>query len=256
MSGRADVFSELLVGAVANRAARAEVLDLRVGPFWTVVHTTVGCGVASTMARAARPGRGTPVEAAGNLLQLGTAGLAGLLRSGSVVEAAVGLATVNALLGAPVENAAETNAEAIIGTRGAGRRVAVIGHFPFVDRLRPRCGELWVFERGPNAREGDLGATDMGRLLPTADVVAITGTTLINHTLGGILALVREDALTLMLGPSTPMTPAMFGHGLDMLCGTVVTDPEGALRAAGQGAVTYQIRGVRRLVIAREGVLG
>jgi hypothetical protein len=37
-------------------------------------------------------------------------------------------------------------------------------------------------------------------LVPQADVVAITGTALINHTLDGLLALCRSDALVMVLG--------------------------------------------------------
>jgi uncharacterized protein (DUF4213/DUF364 family) len=84
-------------------------------------------------------------------------------------------------------------------------------------------------------------------LLPQADVVAVTSTTIINRTLPGILGRVRPDAFVLLLGPSTPLAPRLFGLGVDLLCGTVVVDPEAVLRAVEQGAVTGQITGVRRV---------
>jgi hypothetical protein len=92
----------------------------------------------------------------------------------------------------------------------------------------------------------------MVQLLPQADVVAVTATTLLNRTLPGILAGVRSDAFVMLLGPSTPLTPALFRFGFDVLCGTVVDEPETVLRAVEQGAVTSQITGVRRVCLWKE----
>ena len=80
-----------------------------------------------------------------------------------------------------------------------------------------------------------------------ADVVAVTATALLNRTLPSILEPVRADAFVMMLGPSTPLTPALFDFGFDILCGTVIEDPEKVVRAVEQGAVTSQITGVRRV---------
>ena len=70
----------------------AEVLDVRVGPYWTIVKSSVGAGMASTMAGSFDRQVGVPVEAAGGLLDLEMGALLQLLRSSSVPEAAVGLA--------------------------------------------------------------------------------------------------------------------------------------------------------------------
>jgi uncharacterized protein (DUF4213/DUF364 family) len=127
----------------------------------------------------------------------------------------------------------------------------MIGHFPFADGLREDCGELWIFERGHNRQQDDLGEEAMVQLLPQADVVAVTATTLLNRTLPSVLAGVRSDAFVMLLGPSTPMTPVLFRFGFDVLCGTVVDDPRAVLRAVEQGAVTSQITGVRRVCLWR-----
>ena len=125
----------------------------------------------------------------------------------------------------------------------------MIGHFPFAGRLESMCGELWVFERGAGRCDGDFGEEMMDELLPQADVVAVTSTSLINRTLSDILARVRPDAFVLMLGPSTPLTPRLFDCGVDLLCGTIVADPTSVMRAVEQGAVTRQITGVRRVCL-------
>jgi uncharacterized protein (DUF4213/DUF364 family) len=92
----------------------------------------------------------------------------------------------------------------------------------------------------------------MEQMLPQADVVAVTATTLLNRTLPAVMAGVRPDAFVMMLGPSTPLTPALFDFGFDVLCGTVVEEPETVRRAVEQGAVTGQIKGVRRVSLWRE----
>jgi len=162
---------------------------------------------------------------------------------------AVGLAAANALLGPPDGRLTDHNAAAILADKGGGKRVAMIGRFPFADGLEPSCGELWVFERGEARRGADLDEDMMEELLPQAEVVGVTSTTLINRTLPEILGHVRPDAFVMLLGPSTPLTPRLFGFGIDVLCGTLVVDPTAARRAVEQGAVTSQITGVRRVCL-------
>jgi uncharacterized protein (DUF4213/DUF364 family) len=246
-----DPFVRQLLEALPAEAHAARLLDVRVGPFWTVVWTSRGAGMASTLSREALPHGHFPVAGAGSLHERSPFELAELALSTSVTEASVGLAAINGL-SSPPEGFEDGNAEDIIRSRGAGRRVAMIGRFPFVRRVRPQCDELWVFERGSARRPGDYGAADMPELLPQADVVAVTATTLVNHTLAEVLALVRADAFTLMLGPSTPLSPVVLDR-FDVLCGSVVVDAEAVVREASQGAVTRQIRGVRRVNLWADG---
>ena len=243
-----DVVHDTILDAAAVNAG-AELIDLRIGHYWSVVRTSVGAGMASTLRGETHLHGSPPVPGAGSLLEKSPIELAVGLRSSSPPEASLGLATANALLGPPDGRLTEHNAESILADRGAGKRVAMIGHFPFSARLEPACGDLWVFERGEGRGEGDLGAEMMEELLPQADVVGITSTTIINRTLPGILDLLRPDAFVLLLGPSTPLTPRLFDFGIDLLCGTIIVEPEAVLRAVEQGAVTSQITGVRRVCL-------
>ena len=233
----------------ASVNAGATLIDLRVGHYWSVVQTSTGAGLASTLRSEIHLHGSLPIPNAGFLHQRSPIELAALLRSASPPEAALGLATANALLGPPDGRLTEHNAESILADRGAGKRVAMIGRFPFSERLEPSCGDLWVFERGEGRRESDLGAEMMKEVLPKADVVGVTSTTIINGTLPEILDIIRPDAFVLLLGPSTPLTPRLFDFGIDLLCGTIIVDPESVIRAVEQGAVTSQITGVRRVCL-------
>jgi uncharacterized protein (DUF4213/DUF364 family) len=86
-------------------------------------------------------------------------------------------------------------------------------------------------------------------------VVAITGTSLINHTFEGLVQLCRPEAFVLVLGPSTPLSPLLFHYGVHALSGTVVDDVDEVLRYVEQGATFRQIHhhGVRLLTMCREG---
>jgi uncharacterized protein (DUF4213/DUF364 family) len=186
-------------------------------------------------------------------MERGARELARLADSDSVIEAAIGLATINALLPVDEGRPAERNAEEVILHHGVGRRVALIGHFPFVDRVRERVGQLWVLERRP--RPGDLPASEVIEVVPRADLVAVTATTLLNRTFEEVMALRRPDALVLVLGPSTPLSPILLDHGAHILSGSVVEDIDAVLRTVGQGANFRQIHrvGVRLVTMQRDG---
>ena len=235
----------------------APVQQIVVGAFWTAVVVEGDpprCGLASTL-HAEETGPWPPVVDAGRLLERSGCELAGLLRSERILEASIGMAALNALLRLAVrdETLTEVNAEEVIVERGAGRRVAIVGHFPFIDRVRDRAADCWVLERNPGP--GDLPASEAGEVLPRADVVALTGTSLLNHTFDEVMALCRPDAFVLLLGPSTPLSPLLLETGLAGLSGTRVDEPERVLRAVAQGATFRQVKrngGLRLLTLLRE----
>jgi uncharacterized protein (DUF4213/DUF364 family) len=233
------------------------VRDVRVGAFWTAVVVETGgdrrYGLASTPHSEEHHHRSEPaVPGAGRLAERSARDLAGLAHSESLMEAAIGVAAINALLPLSPEQWVDFNAEEVIARHGAGKNVALVGHFPFVPRLQEAVGSLRVLELQPGS--GDLPSEAAPDVIPQADVVAITGTTLINHTLEGLLALCRPEALILVLGPSTPLSPILFDYGIHILSGAVVEDPEAVLRAVSQGANFRQVhrQGVRLVTIQTE----
>ncbi len=220
----------------------APVRQILVGAFWTAVvldTEPARCGLASTL-RAEDGGPWPPVTEPGRLQQRSARQLAELLRSERILEASIGMAAFNALLKVDESALTEINADEIILERGAGRRVAIVGHFPFIERVRAEAAECWVLERQPGA--GDLPAEQAAEVLPQADVVALTGTSLINHTFEELMALCRSDAFVLLLGPSAPLTAKLFEIGVNAISGTRVYDPELVLYSLSQGATFRQIK--------------
>jgi hypothetical protein len=112
-----------------------------------------------------------------------------------------------------------------------GKRVAVVGHFQNLERLSAIC-ELSILERKP--ADGDLPDPACEYILPQQDVVIMTATTLINKTMPRLLALSR-NARVVVAGPSTPLHPLMFDHGIDLLGGLIVDDEPSLWRAVAEG---------------------
>jgi hypothetical protein len=227
----------------------APVRSILVGAHWTAVCSR-SCGLASTL-MAGRPHPPTRVREAGSLHQKSARELAGYARSDDLLEASIGVAALNSLLEVQEEKAVEINAFDVLAREGKDRSVALVGHFPFIPKLRPLVGRLWVIEQHP--AEDDHPAEAAADLIPRADVVAVTGSALINHTLDGLLALCRPGAVVMVLGPSTPLSPILFEHGVSILSGSRVIDESAVLRTVGQGATFQQVEGVRLLSFKKEG---
>jgi uncharacterized protein (DUF4213/DUF364 family) len=228
----------------------APVRDVRQGIFHTGVLTR-HCGLASTLPRDALRQHPPLVSEPGLLCDKSARELTQLAYSQSLLEAAVGMATLNSLIEVDEADVVELNAAELIVEKGQGKGVAIVGHFPFIPKVRNKVGDLWVIEK--NAREGDFPETEADRLIPRADVVAITGTALTNHSIEKLLRLCDPAAFVILLGDTTPLSPVLFDYGVNALAGTRVTDPDLVLKCISQGANFRQIRGTRRLTMMRAG---
>jgi uncharacterized protein (DUF4213/DUF364 family) len=236
---------------LAELKVGAPVRQVLVGAFWTAVvlnSDPLRCGLASTL-RAETHDEGPPVRQPGRLCEYDGRELAGWLHSPRILEASIGMAAFNALLEVDEAACIDLNAEDIIVQWGADKRVAVVGHFPFVERVHRAAKACWVLELRP--RLGDLAASQATEVLPQADVVALTGTSLLNHTFDELIALCRPDAFVVLLGASAPLSPILLEHGVDAISGTRVVDVPAALGAIGEGATFRQIPGKRLLTMMR-----
>lgn len=221
-----------LIAAVPEDAVVSECLT---GLSWFLVRSA-GTGVSM------RPGEvNGPVRSAGNIAGMKVRELAGWIKSWNWNEAALGLAAVNSALNAQ---------SAVLGNCGAwldetktedvftclldelrGKRVAVVGHFQNLERLSAVC-ELSILERKP--MPGDLPDPACEYILGNQDVVIMTATTLINKTMPRLLELSR-NARVVVAGPSTPLHPLMFEHGVNLLGGLIVDDERSLWRAVMEG---------------------
>lgn len=219
------------------------VVNVQIGTNWTAVVVDKDgqecCGLASTLAVEHNHSGEPDIPSPGSLEKIPALDLAGWILSEIPLRRSIGCATINALLPRNPINWVDKNAETAMLEEGKDKKVVLIGHFPFAERLRDQLGELHVLDLNPIG--GDLPASAAPEILPTADLVAITGMAFINHTLPGLLDLCRRDAFLIILGPSTPLTPIWKDYGVNMLAGAIVEDINGVLAAVGQGATFRQL---------------
>jgi len=158
------------------------------------------------------------------------------------------MAAINSLIDIDEARCVEENAVAVLVRKGKDKKIAVIGHFPWIPELRNIAERLWVIEQRP--QEGELPAEAAGDVLPQADVVGITGASFINHTADNLLEL-SKDCFVVMLGPTTPLSPVLFDYGVDVLAGVKVVEPEKTIRSISEGAIFSQVEGVRLVTMVK-----
>ena len=223
------------------------VRDVIIGVHWTMV-TSKYSGLGSTLVNSGPHGSGR-MRDVGNLLTKSAQELAGWLESDNLLEASVGMAALNSLIDVDPHRLTKVNAAELIAEECPGKNLVVVGHFPFLDRMQKLSRNLWVIEKLPY---GDDFPEEAAReFIPRADLVAITGTAIINHTIDHLLSLCRPDATVMILGPSTPLVPQLFYRGIKYLSGSRVVDEKAARLTIQQGAGFPQVKGVQVVTMSR-----
>lgn len=202
----------------------ATVSACLVGRSWTVVDSG-HLGLAMTHRDDSMGARLQPPHAGRRLKEM-----AGFITSWNLFEATLGMAAVNSFfngreriqgwLNKPLEALRGKGALSDMLGDIAGKKVAVVGHFPGMEPLKEIC-TLTVLERKPQL--GDLPDFAAEYLLPEQDYVFITGVTFTNKTLPRLLAL-SAGAKVVLMGPTVPLAPWLFDLGVDALAGMVVVD--------------------------------
>lgn len=213
------------------------------GQVWSLVQTDHAAGLAVSACPPLRETHGTAFRLSGwPLIKL-----AELSLSWNGREAAIGSAAICAASNAPERYAGadEANGKDLLLQKAVGKKVGLVGHFPWADEIRAVAGSLSVFEQRPH--DGDLPEQAEEYLLPRLDVVAITGSALVNKTLPRLLEL-AGGAWVMVIGPSTPLSVVLFDYGVDALSGCVVRDPEELAEIVCEGGGVQEFRSAVRFV--------
>jgi uncharacterized protein len=186
----------------------------------------------------------------------------------SGIRRAVGVATMNALAAMCWERCAAPGVELQSGVDAydaadiqPGEHVVVVGAFvPFLKALK-RAGQPYtVLEMDaatlkPDELEHFRPAGEASEVMPGADVVLITGTTLLNDTLENLLSLCRPNARVVIVGPTVGLHPdAFLRRGVDVLGGVRVTAPDAFLDMLAEGGSGYHFfgRSAEKVVLIRK----
>ncbi len=121
-------------------------------------------------------------------------------------------------------------------------RLVMVGAFvSYIRMLKKRQAKFSVLEMTSEAflpdelayyRPAEQAPTEV----PTADVLLMTGSTIVNDTMDGLLALARPDARVVVVGPSVPLLPdVLAAKGADILATIRVTEADHFLDILAEG---------------------
>ncbi len=183
------------------------------------------------------------------------------------IRRAVGIAAVNALADCCCQRRPHPGIEQRLGVDafdateiGDRDRVVVVGAFvPFLRELKRRGQSFLVLEQDPATLKADelrffRPADQAAEIVPQADVVLVTGSTLVNATLEDLLALARPDARVTIVGPTVGMLPdAFLARGADALGCVRITEPDAFLDVLAEGGSGHHFfgRSAQKIALVR-----
>ena len=139
-------------------------------------------------------------------------------------------------------------------------KVVIVGAFvPFLRALKQRGQPFLVLEQNPARLKADempffRPAEEARTVIPEADVVLITGSTLVNDALEDLLALAKPGARVTVVGPTVGLLPdALLRRGANILGSVRITEPDAFLDvlAEGGGAPDFLGRSAQKVVLVR-----
>lgn len=130
-----------------------------------------------------------------------------------------------------------------------GKSVVVGALVPILKQLIKAEADFTVLEQDPRTLKGKelehYAPPEMAsRVVPDADLLVITGTTVINDTLPGLLDLAKPNAKIIVTGPTASMVPdSFFRRGVTTTGGILVTKPDELLDLISEGGSGYHFFG-------------
>jgi len=181
------------------------------------------------------------------------------------IRRAVGIATMNALAALCWDRRPHPDVDIEIGVDAfdaarirPGQTVVVVGAFvPFLRELKRRRQPYLVLEQDPATLKADempfyRPAVQAPAVVPQADVLLITGTTLLNDTLDEILAAAQPAACKVVVGPTVGLVPdAYVRRGCDVLGTIRVTRADEFLDVLAEGGSGYHffVKSAQKIVL-------
>jgi uncharacterized protein (DUF4213/DUF364 family) len=237
------------------------VHDLVIGIFFTGVKLSTGhAGVASTPIGEIPEAVCCPTSAArmpqaGNLEDKPIAEILKYSLDPNVLKSAVGIATLNALSQLILEAMDPIDYPMIKDKDGfdllriqPNENVSIIGAFgPYIRRLKMMGNPFFIIEKHPMTLRSDemkyfKPESEMRSALEKSDVVIITGTTIVNHTIDTILSFIKNGIRTAMIGPTASMIPdAFFKRGVHVVAGVRILDTDLMIKILKQGGSAFHL---------------
>lgn len=128
------------------------------------------------------------------------------------------------------------------------KTVCIVGAFrSYIRRFAASEHKLAVLELNENAFTEEhkrfyVPAAEAASVMKNSDVIIITGSTLANNTLDGLLNLIPANAQVVVVGPTASLLPdVLFNNKVNIIGATRITDAETAFTMIGEGAAGYHL---------------
>lgn len=244
---------EALIDAVLPCHDQKRVADIRIGLGYTAVKLNSGeCGVACTLRHRLDDDTCSLLPRAGTMAGLKVVEAIPLLRSQNMLEAAVGLATINAVA-APVppqpENMADASLSELLGITSEDR-VGMVGYIgPIVKALQKCAHDVIVFDEAKTMMNGITPTEQEAQILPRCDIVLLSATSLLNKTFDSLLEMASKAREICVMGPSTPLLPGVFQpRRVTLLAGRCILDADKILQIVSEAGGTKRFEQVTQKV--------
>lgn len=173
----------------------------------------------------------------------------------NVLKSAIGVATLNALSQLIIETDDKPEYQIVKGVDGFDllkiqpeETVSLIGAFgPYIRRLKMMGNPLFIIEKNPKTLRPDemkyfKSESEMPSAFKKSDVVVITGTAIVNHTIDTIFSAITNGKRTAIIGPTASMIPdAFFKRGVHVMAGVRILNSDLMIKILKQGGSAYHL---------------
>ncbi len=173
----------------------------------------------------------------------------------NVLKSAVGIATLNGLSRYIIESGNERDYELVKDEDGFDllniqpyETVSLVGAFgPYIRRLKSMGTPFYIIEKNrqtlrPDEMKYFKPESEMKTALENSQVVIITGTAIVNHTIDAVLSWISNGKRTAIIGPTASMLPdAFFNRGVNVLAGVRILNADLMLKILQQGGSAYHL---------------
>lgn len=257
-------------GYTAGRDLR--VSDLRIGVFYTAAKLSSGdAGVAFTPRdledTVCCPRSAAKMPASGKLKGKKALDLAKLAVSDNSMKRAVGIAVLNALSAMMMREKGIKDAKVLKNADALdvieikkNDNVAMVGAFvPFIKVLKGRTKNLFIIDKHPQALKEDerdlwRDPSSVAETMALADIVIITGSSMVEGGLDGLLTFCTKAREIILAGPTASMWPEpFFKRGVTVMAGIFINDSDRLLQIVSEGGSGYFFTGpARKMAIVRK----
>jgi len=168
--------------------------------------------------------------------------------SWNLLEASIGVATLNAASSIVFEKEVDKYNFLdvdVVDLVEKDDNVVMIGLFkPLIPSILEKTNKLIVLERNPFKMENVEVLPDFAAeyIVPKADVVIATGSTLVNKTLDRLLELSKNTREFILLGPTASVIPdPLFERGVTAIMGVHIIDVDLMLKVVSEAGGTRRL---------------